>query len=218
MTLPAPPLVVITDRALARRPLRAVVEAAFAGGCRWLMVREKDLADDALAALVADIVSLARSVRALVSVGGNARVAVACGAGGVHLPQGFSVADARQCVGDDALVGVSAHSQAEAERAAEQGADYVTLSPLFATESKPGYGPALGLGGLARIASRAGIPVVALGGVTSENALDCLRAGASAVAVMGAVMRADDPAPAVAALVERLKCAPTARSRAGCRP
>jgi thiamine-phosphate pyrophosphorylase len=76
----------------------------------------------------------------------------------------------------------------------------VTASPVFLTASKPGYGPALGLEGLARIVARAPGPVIALGGITPENAVSCLGAGACGIAVMGEVMRSRDPR----ATVERI--------------
>ncbi len=89
-------------------------------------------------------------------------------------------------------------------RRAAAGADYVTLSPIFLTGSKPGYGPALGPAALARIARRVGLPVLALGGVGPENARACLSAGAAGVAVMGGVMRAADPGAAVRELLAAL--------------
>lgn len=207
MRLPTP-LLVITDRKTARQPLDETLAASFAGGLRWVMVREKDLAPPALADLVRDIVGLACPAGATVSVNGNAAVAHRCGAGGVHLPQGHDVATARRIVGNAALVGVSAHSLDEARAAQDQGADYVTLSPIFPSVSKPGYGPALGLDGLSRFAAAIAIPVVALGGVGAANAADCLAAGAAGVAVLGAVMRANDPAQAVAEMMTAMAAAP----------
>ena len=219
MGLPEPPLLVITDRKTARRPLGDVAEAAFAGGLRWLMVREKDLPEDDLAALVEDIVARAMPYGARVSVNRDAAVAAGCGAGGVHLPQGHSVAEARRLAGDGALlIGVSAHSLVESERAAADGADYVTLSPVFAPASKPDYGPALGVEALGRVADGLAIPVVALGGIDAANAGGCIEAGAAGVAVLGGVMGAADPRQAVAALLAAIKCARTARSPAASRP
>lgn len=203
--LPDPPLLVVTDRRMAGRPLAEVAEAAFRGGCRWLMVREKDLDDAALAALVGDIVSRAGPYGAAVSVNGDARVAAACGAHGVHLPQGRSVPAARRVVGRGALVGVSAHSPGEAWTAAAAGADYATLSPIFATASKPGYGPPLGLDELRTIAWRLPIPLVALGGITADTAGECMTAGAAGVAALGAVMGADDATAATRALIAALQ-------------
>jgi thiamine-phosphate pyrophosphorylase len=83
----------------------------------------------------------------------------------------------------------------------QAGADYVTLSPIFASASKPGYGPALGLAGLAACVAACAGPVIALGGVTAATAPLCLAAGARGVAVMGEVMRADDPRLAVERLL-----------------
>lgn len=208
MSLPSP-LLVITDRTLARRALSEVIAETFAGGCRWLMVREKDLAPEQLAALVSEAVSLARACGATVSVNRDAAVAAACGAQGVHLPRDGDVREARRVMGAGALIGVSAHSLAEAQRAREEGADYVTLSPIYLSESKPGYGPALGLAELRRVATALPIPVIALGGISAGNAMACLHAGAAGVAVMGTVMRAGDPRRAVSEFVRCLLPAPS---------
>ena len=199
--LPTPTLLVITDRTLARRPLPDLATAAFEAGLRWLMVREKDLDEAALDALVGDMVTRARPFGAMVSVNGNAAVAARRGAGGVHLPQGHGVTEARRIAGEEALIGVSAHNQAEARKAADDGADYVTLSPVFTPTSKPGHGPTLGVGELNRIAEVLPIPVIALGGITVDNAVTCEAAG---VAVLGGVMGADDPGAVVTALLGSL--------------
>jgi thiamine-phosphate pyrophosphorylase len=136
-----------------------------------------------------------------VLISGEAELALEVGAAGVHLPQGRSVALARQALGDDALIGVSAHSLVEALAAETAGADYATLSPIFPTASKPDYGPALGLTEFASIARAVKLPLVALAGIDAANARGCLESGAAGVAVMGGVMRAGDPAAATAALV-----------------
>jgi len=201
--LPDPPLLVITARAFTRRPIRAVVAHVFAGGCRWLMVREKDLADRALAGMVRDFLEIARPYRALVTVNGNVEVAAETGAHGVHLQRADQVKPARQRLGRRALIGVSAHSLEEALEAARAGADYVTLSPIFASISKPGYGPPgdEGLEMLRAVARAVRVPVVALGGITAQNTPRCLEAGAAGVAVLGRVMGALDPQAEVEALV-----------------
>ena len=205
--LPEPPLLVITDRAMAKRPLTSVAEAAFEGGCRWLMLREKDLDAAARETLAGEFIALAKSYGARVTIN---RDHVA-GADGMHMPQGHRASEARRLAGRHALIGVSAHTLHEARSAADEGADYITLGPVFPTLSKPGYGPALGLGGLRRISDKLAIPVIALGGIDPDNVAPCLESGAAGVAVMGGVMGAADPQAAVAALIERLKSAPTAR-------
>jgi thiamine-phosphate pyrophosphorylase len=89
--------------------------------------------------------------------------------------------------------------------AAAEGVDYVTVSPVYPTPSKPGYGPALGKHTLSDLTAIAGAPpVYALGGVDTARAPECLAAGAAGVAVMGAVMAAEDPAAVVAALLAAL--------------
>jgi thiamine-phosphate pyrophosphorylase len=200
--LPTPPLLVISDRHLARTPLPDLAEAAFKAGLRWFMVREKDLDDTALDTLVGDIMARAHPYGATVTVNGNATVAARHDAGGVHLPQGHDIAEARRIVGDQVLIGVSAHDESEAREAAADGADYVTLSPVFTPTSKPGYGPALGVEELHRIAEALPIPVIALGGITGDNASACQTAG---IAILGGVMAVDNPVAAVAALLDVLK-------------
>jgi len=114
---------------------------------------------------------------------------------GLHLPADGSALAARATLGPAALIGKSAHSLDEIEKALDTGADYVTLSPIFASASKPGYGPALGIEGLRKAAARLQIPIVALAGIDADNAGPCLKAGADAVASMGGVMRATSVLP-----------------------
>jgi thiamine-phosphate pyrophosphorylase len=202
--LPAPPLLLITDRLSTAADLREVIQAALEGGCRWIMVREKDLDREALTALAAGIVALARPFDACVVVNGDAEIAQAAQAAGAHVQSVEALAAARVRLGANALIGVSAHTLAEAEEAAAAGADYVTISPVFMTESKPGYGPALGLEGLATVCRAVACPVLALAGVAPDNAGACLKAGAAGVAVMGGIMRAEDPAERVRGFVRTL--------------
>lgn len=198
------PLLLITDRTQSKRPLTETVAAALEGGCRWVMLREKDLPPDALLALAREIAALTSARGATLSVNSDIAAAQALKAG-LHLPADGSALAARAALGPAALIGKSAHSLEEIEKAQDTGADYVTLSPVFASASKPGYGPALGIVGLRRAAARLPIPIVALAGIDADNAGPCLKAGASAVAVMGSVMRADDPAAEVRALLAALQ-------------
>jgi thiamine-phosphate pyrophosphorylase len=193
------PLLVITDRHQARRPLEAIAAAVGRGGGRWLLFRDKDLAAPARRDLALRLAAIADEQGFALSVSSDIELAAAVGAAGVHLQAAGQVASARERLAD-AIIGVSAHSLADVAAAAAAGADYVTLSPIFLTESKPGYGPALGIESL-RTAAALGIPVLALAGVTAATAGACLAAGASGVAVMGEVMRAQDPARVVRELV-----------------
>lgn len=201
MTLPQPPILVISDRHQARQPLEQVAEAVFTAGGRWLLVREKDLAAEARLALVRQILVIARPFGASVMTSADVTAVRETGAVGVHLPDGGDVASARAVLGTGACIGYSAHNGAGAAAAVNAGADYVTLSPIFPSISKPDYGPALGLAALRDVAAR--LPVLALGGVTVETVSKCLDAGAAGVAVMGAVMSADDPGAVMAALLAK---------------
>ena len=200
MLLPDPPLLVISDRSQAGQPLEQIAEAAFAGGCRWFSLREKDLPSVERRALLATLVALGRRFDATVTVHDDIEAAVATGAAGVHLRSGGDPRAARARL-PGALIGVSAHSAQEAASLLRAGADYVTASPVFLTASKPGYGPALGIAALAAIITQASGPVVALGGITPENAALCRAAGAQGIAVMGEIMRAADPQATVARLI-----------------
>jgi thiamine-phosphate pyrophosphorylase len=110
-------------------------------------------------------------------------------------------------LGKDALIGLSIHAVEEARNVDVKRVDYVMAGPLFETQSKPGYGPALGPEGLALIAAACPVAVVAIGGIDPQNVSDCRMAGAAGIAVMGAVMRAENPAEVVAQLISALATA-----------
>jgi len=149
----------------------------------WIQVREKEMSARALTRLVTSLAG--RGPKIIVNT--RADVALAAGAHGVHLPAG-SIAPARlrPLTGPAFLIGVSCHSIAAMRRAEDEGADYVYLSPIFASPSKPGYGPPLGLALLAEACARVRIPVLALGGVSEENAAGCVAAGAAGFASISA--------------------------------
>jgi thiamine monophosphate synthase len=183
-------MLVLTDRRQADRPLPEVIAAAVAGGARRVVLREKDLPP----ARRAELADRLREV--LAPVGGTLIVAGPDPLGGraVHL----AVADPQPT--GMTLIGRSCHGAAEVDRLATE--DYATVSPVFATRSKPGYGPPLRPAGLAALVARTGKPLLALGGVsTPDQAAQCRDAGAAGVAVMGALMRSPDPAGWVAALL-----------------
>ncbi len=122
--LPDPPFLVITDRRMASRPLAEVIGAALQGGCRWVLLREPDLASNELVDLGRDLAALCKRHRAMLSISADVAAAGAIGAGGIHLPQraadAETVARARAALGKAALIGISCHSLKEAQAA--QGA------------------------------------------------------------------------------------------------
>ena len=201
MNLPDPPLLLVTDRHQARLPLAEVVTAALAAGCRWVSLREKDLSTDDQIALARTLLPGARRHGARLTVHGDAALAKACGADGVHLPSGGDPLRSRALLGSDMLIGVSIHTVTEAEAIDPRAVDYAVAGPAFETASKPGYGPEIGRKGLAEIARAARVPVLAIGGINVARVAEVLAAGPVGVAVMGGVMRAADPGQAMRALL-----------------
>lgn len=189
--LPSPPLLLITDRRQAARPLEGVVADALAAGCRWVSLREKDLPAAERLALLRRLLALARPAGAVVTV--HADPEAAAEADGLHLAAGGDPGAARQRLGPTALIGISCHSGGEVDAALAAGADYVTLGPLAPTASKPGYAPTLSLAEAGAIAQRHPGRVIALGGVGPDLLPGLIAAGFAGIAVMGGVMRATAP-------------------------
>ena len=204
MTLPSPPLLLITDRHQARGDICDIAEAVFSAGCRWLSLREKDLPQAQQVELLRELLGRAQQFQAKVTLHGDPALAQRARAHGVHLSAGSDLAEARGVLGKDALIGLSVHGVEEARNVDVKCVDYVIAGPVFETQSKPGYGPALGSEGLALIAAACPVPVVAIGGIDPQNASDCRLSGAAGIAVMGGVMRAENPAEVVAQLIGAL--------------
>ncbi|WP_422751617.1 thiamine phosphate synthase [Micromonospora sp. WMMD1219] len=176
-------VVVLTDRRVARGALVDVVAGAVGGGVRWVVLREKDLPRAERLALAADLRAI------LAEAGGTLVVAGPDPLDGdaVHLPAAGPYPP--PAVG---LVGRSCHDTAELARLTTE--HYATLSPVYETRTKPGYGPALRPAGLAALVKASPVPVLALGGIeTPAQVTACVEAGATGVAVLGAIMRAPDP-------------------------
>nr|WP_283206766.1 thiamine phosphate synthase [Methylobacterium iners] len=189
--------------------LGVVVGQLLQSGARWFWFRERDMEADSRKRLACELLAMVRMAGGVFTLGGNIDLAAAIEADGVHLSgnAGSAEIDRARRAMPNGLIGVSAHSLDDIDTAAGAGADYATLSPIFATPSKPGYGPALGLDAL-RVAARCDLPILALGGITLETASACREAGAAGIAVMGSVMRSSDPAGTAGALLEAWSQAP----------
>jgi thiamine-phosphate pyrophosphorylase len=173
------------------------MEAAAAAGTDWIQLREKDLSGKGYAALAREALRRVAHTPSNTScvprvlVNDRLDVALAERAGGVHLGENsLPVQDARRLIAgaqpppQDFLVGVSCHSIEAVQSAARAGTDYVFFGPVFATPSKAVFGQPQGLSRLAQACQAVEIPVIGIGGVTLENAAECLASGAAGIAAI----------------------------------
>jgi thiamine-phosphate pyrophosphorylase len=189
-------LYAIADGAGPRPPFESIA-AFLRGGARVVQLRLKSVGAGELLRVAREASALCRAHGALFLVNDRPDVARLAAADGVHLGQeDLPVEAARAVLGPDALIGVSTHSDAEIDAALADGADYLGFGPVFATASKPGapLPPPHGIAGLARAVKRAApVPVVAIGGLGTDNAAAVASAGSRCLAVIGELSRAEDP-------------------------
>lgn len=171
----------ITDRhTLGSEALLDAIARNLAAGVEWIQIREKDLSARALFELVEDVHKLANPYSSKIIVNTRADVAIAAGAAGVHLPSGSPAARFWRRPGF--LIGVSCHMAEDVRQAQADGADYAVFGPVFPPLSKLPVLEPRGIEGLSQAAAAVRIPVLALGGITSENIAACISAGAAGVA------------------------------------
>ena len=169
-----------------------------------VQVRAKAFSDGALLALAREAVAAARPLGALLLVNDRPDIALLAEAGGAHLGQeDLSPRDARRALPAGAILGLSTHEDRQVEEAAGEPVDYVAIGPVFATRTKPDAHKVVGLEGVRSARARTRRPLVAIGGITAENARSVIEAGADGVAVLSAVL-AD---PDVEAALRRLRAA-----------
>ena len=188
-------LYLVTDRGLARgRSTLDIVKAAVSGGVTCIQLREKDCS-------TLEFIEQARAIKNFLEerevpliINDRLDVALAVGADGVHLGQkDMPLEMARKIAGSSMLIGISAESVQDAIEAENGGADYLGVSPIYATPTKTDTVPPLGLQGLREIKNRVKIPLVGIGGLNKSNSAEVIRNGADGVAVVSAIVAADDP-------------------------
>ncbi len=195
----------VTDRKqTADRPLVDVVHAALDGGVRAVQLREKDLEGRELYELAEQLRELTLRYHASLLINDRIDIALATEADGVHLGQSaFPVAEARQLLGPDKLIGVSTHTPQEI--AASEGADFIIFGPVYYTPSKAAYGEPQGLDRLREAVEQSAVPVFAIGGIKAERVAEVLETGALGVAVISAISAASDPTQAARELLHRIE-------------
>ena len=201
-------LCLVTDRNNTRgRDLVEIVAACVTAGLPSVQVREKDLPATELA-------TLCRRIRALgpppfVIVNDRIDVALAVGADGVQRTYASLAVEELRVVADKRVrVGASVHSLEEAKAMAGQGAEWLFFGPVYDTPSKRAYGAPQGLTALERVAAAVDVPVIAIGGITPARVREVRQSGADGVAVISAILAADDPAAATREFLSALRAGP----------
>lgn len=178
----------IVDAEVAERPLELAFQALNAG-CAMVQLRAKRLNDITFLKMAERIRSACAHAKVPFVINDRSDIAVLVRADGLHLGQDdLSIEDARRVVGE-MPIGLSTHNLEQAERADEEGADLIAFGPIFETKTKENPDPVVGLAALEKICRTVSRPVVAIGGITTENADQALRAGARYVAVISALPR-----------------------------
>ena len=197
-------LLLVTDRQQTKgRPLVSVLAQAFKAGRPSIQLRERDLCAKELLALADEIQQLTGPRGVQLVINDRLDVALSLEGAGVHLrSNSLPVSVARRLIGPRRVLGASVHSVKEAVEADASGADYIVLGPIYDTPSKQRYGPPLGLSALEGAARAVRVPIVGIGGVTAARARDMRLAGAFGVAVVTAVLSADDVEGATRALLD----------------
>lgn len=189
-------LYLITDRKLTHsRDLVWVLERALDGGVKAIQLREKDLNSKELFYLAERVARLCEGYQAQLFINDRVDVVLAVDAAGVHLSEtAIPVPDARSLLGGQRSIGVSAHSLDGARRAEQDGADFIVFGPVYFTPSKADFGAPQGIKALQNIVENISLAVYAIGGIKADNLLEAKSVGSRGVALISAIMSAEDPA------------------------
>lgn len=200
-------LYLITDRhQTAGRPLLAVLEQALSAGVKAVQLREKDLDTRSLAELASQLLALTRKQRALLFINDRVDLVMALGADGVHLrSDSMPVQAARRVLGPNRLIGASVHSIEAVLNAETEGADFAVLGPIYDTPSKRRHGEPIGLRVLEEASQQSHIPIFAIGGISVPRVHEVRRAGACGVALISAILLAEDVQSATGFLLHALQ-------------
>ncbi|MGH7765852.1 MAG: thiamine phosphate synthase [Candidatus Binatia bacterium] len=200
-------LYLITDRQQTRgRDLLAVVEQALDGGVRAIQLREKALGGRELFLLAEKTKLLCARYRASLFINERIDVVLAVDADGVQLGSDAMPIDAaREVLGEKKLIGASTHSIQEALAAERAGADFVLFGPVYFTPSKAAYGSPRGLELLQEVVEKISLPVYAIGGIKPETITAVKTTGARGVALISAIMSAEEPSAASREMLRMLK-------------
>ncbi len=199
-------LYAVTDRAwVGKMSLYEQVEATLQNGATCIQIREKELGDETFLEEAKEMAALCKRYHVPLIINDNVEIAIACHADGIHVGQeDMKASDVRKRVGEDMIIGVSAHTVEEALEAVENGADYLGLGAVFTTSTKADV-DVMPFETLKEICAAVNVPTVAIGGISKENVMKLSGSGVDGVAVISAIFGAEDPGKATAELLEETK-------------
>lgn len=202
-------LYLVTDESLSRgRPTAEIVAAAIRGGADTIQLRAKDLPMREQVVIGRALRAITREAGVLFIVNDRTDLALVLDADGIHVGQDDLPADlARQLVGPDRIVGVSTATVEEARIARDMGADYLGVGAIYGTATKSDAGAPIGPAAIGAIKAAVNLPIVGIGGIGPRNAAEVIAAGAAGVAVVSAIVAADDPEAAARSLKETVTAA-----------
>lgn len=193
---------VTDDGCLQGRALIECVREALEGGVTLVQYRAKTASSAEMYAEALQLKALCDSFNVPLIINDRLDIAMAVGAAGVHLGQDdLPCAAARKLLGEDYIIGVSAHNPAEAKAALQSGADYLGCGAVFGTATKADV-QKLGTDGLAAICKAKGLPVVGIGGVTADNYREVRAAGADGAAIVSGILAQPDIRATVKAIAK----------------
>lgn len=187
-------LCLVADVEAARgKKILPLIEEAVSAGVTIVQLRGKKLKTREFLDLALETSELLKAENIPLFINDRIDIALSCGASGVHLGlEDLPLTFARKIMGPDKLIGISVNTVGEAVEAESKGADYLGVGPIFFTQSKKYLRPLLGLGGLKDIRTKVKIPILAIGGINAKNAEDVMACGPDGIAVISAILEAED--------------------------
>lgn len=200
-------LYLVTDRTLSLgRPIEYVVEQAIKGGVTAVQLREKDCTTKEFYELAISLKKILKPYKVPLIINDRIDIALACDADGLHIGQSdMPYPIARQLLGKNKIIGLSVESIEDAIEADQLNIDYIGISPVFSTHTKTDIATPLGIEGVRKITEICHHPSVGIGGINLNNAADIIAAGAKGIAIVSAIMSANDPLKAATELKQIIK-------------
>lgn len=198
--------ILITNRNICKTKLVDIISQSIDGGVETVQLREKDLSTVELYNLAIEIREITKKRGVNLIINDRVDIALAVDADGVHLGwQSLEIEMVRRMIGQEKMIGFSAHNLQEAEKAENCGADYITISPIFDTACKDYFIKPLGTDEIGKIKEQIDIPVIALGGINEDNVNDVLAKGADGIAVISAILQSENPRQSASRLYKEIK-------------